>query len=430
MTLLEERLRKRTTARLPFDSLAVVTRAGSGPCSDVIADAIGDDVAEMLRQLRLRVPRACFVRPYGESDMTAEEIGRDLNVRVVALCSVTTSATTTDVTMELIDVLREELIAQDRFLVSRRELIALERGMVRAVAAYCHADGTSARHPETESEVAYAKLIEARVRRAAGRIVEALAILREAGDADPRSNAIALELAATIIETPLVDRLPEARRATAEVLERGPSVRALHLQARLLGRFDVDWIGAEQSLRAALKMDQSSPSTHRMLGDLLLALGRGAEAAPHHRIVAEMMSLDERSVIAGAFEPYFGHQPRVAAARYSELSKRFPAANDFMVRAVLVDGDMLHARQSATTPFARALAASYCGQSARPEAFAPYDAALICAVGGRVDDAMSALERAAREYAGEVVFAGVEPLFAALAGQPRFEALISRLGLR
>jgi len=92
-----------------------------------------------------------------------------------------------------------------------------------------------------------------------------------------------------------------------------------------------------------------------------------------------------------------------------------------MVRAVLVDGDMLHARQSATTPFARALAASYCGQSARPEVFAPYDAALICAVGGRVDDAMMALERAAGEYAEEVVFAGVEPLFAALAGQPRFE---------
>src|SRR5471032_1540069 len=207
MTLLEERIRSRATVRLPFDSLAVVTRAGSGPFSDVVADAIGDDVAEMLRELRLRVPRACFVRPYGASDMTAEEIGRDLNVRVVALCSVSTSATSTDVTMELIDVLREELIAQDRFLVSRRELIALERGIVRLVAAYCHADGTSARHPETESEVAYAKLIDARVRRAAGHVTEALAILREAGDADRRCNAIALELAATIVETPLVDHL-------------------------------------------------------------------------------------------------------------------------------------------------------------------------------------------------------------------------------
>lgn len=105
-----------------------------------------------------------------------------------------------------------------------------------------------------------------------------------------------------------------------------------------------------------------APALVPPVGDLLLVTGRPTEAARHHRAVAEMMPVDERAQIAAAFESYFGREPRAAAAWLAEVSKRFAGATDWLVRALVVDGDVLGARQHAASPFARALVASSTGR--------------------------------------------------------------------
>jgi hypothetical protein len=143
-----------------------------------------------------------------------------------------------------------------------------------------------------------------------------------------------------------------------------------------------------------------------------------------------MMPVDERGQIAAAFESYFGRESRTAAAWLAEVSKRFAGATDWLVRALVVDGDVLGARQHAALPFARALVASSTGEATRPESFSAYEAALICSAAGRIEETLAYLERAAAEHCDEVMFAGIEPLFGNLHGDERFYALLSRLGLR
>jgi len=217
MTVLEERLRSRGQVKLPFDSLAVVARHTSGGArSAVVAEAVADDLTAMLARSRsLRIPRAEFVRPYAESDLTPEEIGRELNVRGIALCTIATGEAHVDASLDLIDVMCDELVAHETFLVSNQELIALERVMLHTIAGM-----RTASHPVTADEGVYAAIVEARVMRARGNAEGALAILK--GVAAP------LEVAATIVEGRLTSRIGAAREALRGI--RG-SVPALQLLA-------------------------------------------------------------------------------------------------------------------------------------------------------------------------------------------------------
>ena len=393
-----------------FDSLAVVARHDGGAHAAAIAEALSDDLAAVLgRSSRLRVPRAEFVQPYAASELSAEEIGRALNVRAVALCTIATAGGTVDAAIELIDVLREELVVRESFLVSARELLALQRAMIRAIAPHCDGARAATWHPLTVDESVYARIVQARAARDAE---EALAILDGAEDAR-------IEIAAAIVDGRVRARAAEAREALRGI--RG-SVRALQLQAKLASRFDGDWRGAERALREALEIDPGSPSTHAMLGDVLLATRRREEAAPHHRLVAELMPVDARAQIAACFADYFGPSPLDAAPRLAAL----PEANDWLVRALVAGGDVLRARQAAATPFGRALVSAFTRDSVYAVPFTAHERALLFSAAGAVDAALDCLESCDDDA---LIFAAVEPLFTPLAREPRFLALLARLGL-
>ena len=281
------RLLEPRPARLPLDSVAVIGRHDGRLRSRVIAQTLAEDVAGMLAKSRhLRVPRAEFVAPYAAADLTPEDIGRELSVRGAALLTVAAEAPRVNVTVELIDVHRKELVAHEQFLVSNQELIALERRIVKMLSAQ------SVRHPITEDENEYARLVEARFARAAGAWSEALTILDTI-----MTPAAALELAAVVVEGGVEGRVDEARARLAETR----TAAALVWEAKLRIRFDDDWNGAEEALRYAIALDALSAEGHTILGDLLLANGKNEEGTMHRRVLAELMPLG----VAGNFSARF-----------------------------------------------------------------------------------------------------------------------------
>jgi len=385
----------------PFDSIVVLARPrGDGVRAAVLADILGDDLAAALaRSPRLRVPCAEFVRPYVKSELSPEEIGRALNVRAVALCTVATANGSVDATVELIDVLHEELVAEESFLVSARELLALQRAMARVIAP----EFTRWQPVMTDEDV-YARIVQARAARDAE---EALEILD--GIDCP------VETAAVIVEGRVRARIDGARAMLSGVR----SVRALQLRAKLAFRFDADWPGAEEALRAALEQDPYSPSTRSLLGDLLVATGRPAEGAPHHRLAAELMPLDERAQTALGFADYFGAFPLQAVPRFRDAG-----ANDWLVRALLAGGDVVRARDAAGTPFARALVAAFARDGVYAAPFGAHQRALLFSAAGAAEEAVACLESCGDDAR---FFAAVEPLFLPLASSPSFSALLSKI---
>jgi TolB-like protein len=385
--------------RTPFDSLAVIARHDGSALAAAIAEVLSEDLAATIGRCdRLRVPRAEFVQPYAKSELTAEEVGRALNVRAVALCTIATANGSVDATVELIDVLHEELIAAESFLVSARELLALQRAMAHVIAPEL-----TRWQPVMTDEGVYARIVQAR---AAGNAEDALAILDGAD--------CPLEIASTIVEGGVRARIGEARSALRDVC----SVRALQLRAKLAFRFDADWPAAEDALREALELNPCSPSTRSMLGDLLVATGRPAEGAPHQRLAAEQMPLDERAQIAVAFADYFGAFPLNAVAHFREVG-----ADEWLVRALLAGGDVMRAREAANTPFACALVAAFARDSVYAAPFDAHKRALIFSAAGAVEDAVACLESCADDAR---FFAAVEPLFLPLAASARFGALLSK----
>jgi len=404
MSLVERHLRSRAQLRLPFDSLAVVARHDGSVRAAVVADLLAVDVAALLGRT-LRVPRAEFVRPYAAADMTAEEIGREMNVRGVVVCTIASRGTCIDATVEVIDVVREELVASSAFLIAAREVGALEREIVRIVAG--------APVVRRMDERTLAAIVETRLLRASGDAATALAMLDALGE----SRAVGVEKARVIIECGFVDRLDDARDLLGGI--RGCAEARL-LEATLALRFDRDCIAAETALRAALDADPVSPDAHARLGDLLLARGVRDEAAQHHRIVAGLMPRDRRAQIAAGFEHYFGPMPIEGVPYFKSIG-----ANDWEVRSLLAAGDPERAAAAAATPFARALT----GGDVAVEAFTQFERALLFAVREANDAAIAALQSAVDAHDDDVLFTAREPLFARLSADPRFAPLVARLGL-
>jgi TolB-like protein len=281
------------TARLPLDSVAVIGRHDGRLRSRVVARTLADDLATMLARSRhLRVPRPEFVAPYAEADLTPEEIGRELSVRGAALLTVAAEAPRVNARVELIDVHREELVAQEQFLVSHQELIGLERRIIRFLAGHCELREVPSRHPVTDDELAYARLVEARFALAAGAWSEALSILDTL-----MSPAAAIEFAAAVVEGSVETRVDEARARLAGTR----SAAALIWEAKLRIRFDDDWIGAEEALRYAIEIDPVSAQAHAILGDLLLANGNSEEGAMHRRVLADLMPLGAADNFSASF---------------------------------------------------------------------------------------------------------------------------------
>ena len=118
-------------ARIPFDSVAVI---GAG---DAPSERFAEELAQRLAPVRgVRVVPPQRVRAYDRSAVTAEEIGRDVHARCVALCRVAEGESSLDVGIELIDVLAERVVAETNYLVVAAEFAALQRRAARWLVSF------------------------------------------------------------------------------------------------------------------------------------------------------------------------------------------------------------------------------------------------------------------------------------------------------
>lgn len=436
MSAVERRFHERALVRVPLDSVAVVGRATTGFRAEIVAAAVAESVTVMLgRGARLRVPRADIVAPYGRSDWTVDEIGRALNVRGVAVCTVDAEREGFEVELELVDVLRDDLVHAQRFLGSGGDLLALEREVARAVAAHCEVDGAIAPHPLAAiGRSGYRALLEARVARVSGDAPRALAIVEEiAGSSEAAviGTLIATEFGRAVLEGRLAGRVAEAH---ARLSGTCPHPNALQMRAELLIHFDRHWGAAEAVLRQAIEADPVSPGGHSLLADVLLATGRIEEAGRSRVLFAELMPADDAAKLAAAAHAYYGPTPMDAVEPLTVEShgrgRAAAEATEWLVRACIAGGDLLAARQHASTRLSHSLVAASAGEPFDADAFAPGEASLLFAAAGRSDAVAVSLHHAADRHDRAVLLAAVEPLFLPFASQPSFGDFLRRLRLR
>jgi tetratricopeptide (TPR) repeat protein len=253
----------------------------------------------------------------------------------------------------------------------------------------------------------------------------------------------------------------EARRMARVAARRAvlldPELSSAHASlAQVLHNYEWDWEGALAEYRHAITLNPNDATAHHGLAHLLAHLGRHAEALPEIRTAVALNPRSVPTLLAVAVMKYYA---RDYAAALDTLRAMAPADTNNVLRRRLSAAvlDRLGRRAEAIAELARAcelggqteLAAALrrayaaggvesaievmIGALERKRASGAYvpaeQVAELHARLGRVDPAIAWLETAFLEHDTELNRLKVDPLFDPLRGDPRFAALVRRVGL-
>ncbi len=260
------------------------------------------------------------------------------------------------------------------------------------------------------------------------------------------------------------DSLPQAKAAALRALELDPALAQAHASlglARYL--YDWDWIGAESSFRRALELDPGYAMAHHWYAMMLMATGRHDEAVAQ---VEQALAADPASRIievkaatvftaAGLYQraetqlqTALEHQPsnvmvhrelgflRVAEGRWAEAVPAFERAAELsdggagtlaglgLVLGVLGRSDEAHEVLERLRQIEER--AGDAGSALAPD----FEIAFVEVGLGDHDAALDRLEQALASHDPGIVYLATKPGLDRLRDEPRFLALVERLGLR
>ena len=253
------------------------------------------------------------------------------------------------------------------------------------------------------------------------------------------------------------DAYPKAQAAALRALELDPTrIESRALLGYLRGVYDWDWPGALAALDYALALSPDTSGTIWSYGYVLAIVGRHEEALRLVKAFAEAHPEDARNhaevayrlLDAGRFQEVLarvhlalslGGEPGplhdlagvalLGLGRYEAAADRLEQAAGFQGRSHDVLGHLgyVYAR-GGRVDSARAVLAELRDRRPR-ELVSPLSLAFVLNGLGETDAALTQLERAAEERHREVCIAGYSPMLANLRGEPRFQALLARMGL-
>jgi TolB-like protein/DNA-binding winged helix-turn-helix (wHTH) protein/Tfp pilus assembly protein PilF len=245
---------------------------------------------------------------------------------------------------------------------------------------------------------------------------------------------------------PQGEALPEALRAAERALQLDEGLPEAHVTlgwVRLWYRWD--WVGAEASFRRALALRPSEASAHIGLGFALTVQRRHEEAITEGARGVRLSPLGLSFRTAYTEILWYARRDQEAeeqARRAARLDPAFP--RPFLVLAWILEarGSIPDAAEAYATFLRKGgareevAAAAVSAARAGPEAYwrwrlgavAGAERAWAWARLGERDAALATLERAYGEHVGGLVLLAVAPWYDPLRSDPRFEALVARMG--
>jgi TolB-like protein/Tfp pilus assembly protein PilF len=251
--------------------------------------------------------------------------------------------------------------------------------------------------------------------------------------------------------------LEDARRSALRALELDPQAVEAHLAlAEVHKRLDWDWVAAEKGYRTAVALNPSSDAAHRSYGVFLAGLARHDEAIAEAERAVELDPLCLTVNSSAAWVCYVARRyDRVIAwCRHTlEMRPEFVPARRFLAAAYLQTGRVQEAtemleetiRQAGPEPVlvawlahARAIEGdrtrSLAGlqqlrQLASRRYVSAYQTSLVYVGLGDIDGTFASLEQACVDRASGLVNLCVEPRLDPIRADPRYGALVKRLGL-
>jgi Tfp pilus assembly protein PilF len=250
--------------------------------------------------------------------------------------------------------------------------------------------------------------------------------------------------------------LEHARRAASRALQLDPTDAEAHLVLAEAGRIlEWDWTGAEKGYRTALAFNPSSVAVHRHYGLYLAARRRTAEASA---VTERAYDLDPLCLVVNtnaAWVRYVArdYAPAIERCRHTlDMDRSFAPARRLLAAALIQAGRCGEAAIELETlatdrldPVSLAwLAHGFAVQGDRARAggvleqlehlsrdryVSAYHRALAHAAIGDRDGALALLDQASEQRDPAINNLAVDPRFETLGSNPRYLALVEKLGL-
>ena len=248
------------------------------------------------------------------------------------------------------------------------------------------------------------------------------------------------------VEIPPREAMRKARMAAEHALQLDPQLPYAHTAlAEVQFRYEWDWAGAEREFRTALALNPRESFSHSSYGILLAVLGRQEEALDQLNQAQQLEPLSPFIRIAVGWTLNLLRRPDQAIETLNkalELDPGYTRAHQYMQEPYLAKGMYDEAvaeavKGSPTLESAAALRQGYEREGARGFSRAwsalaasnPVTQARFAARMGQADECFRWLERAYEERHPEMPIVARYLDLDPLRGDPRFVALMRRMGL-
>ncbi len=458
--------RIRSLAVLPLANLS------ADPAQQYFADGMTDELITQLAPIEsLTVISRTSVMPYQNTRKPIRQIARELGVDAIVEGSVLRSGDRVRITAQLIDARHDRHLWAQSYERDLKDVIGIQREVAKAITDNIRLNlspvqsARLAERPQVDpqayelylrSRYEWATLSDAGVRRSIEYARQAIA--RDPHDARYYA-AVAdgyLTLAQIVNTMPFAEALPNVKQYAAQALQIDPRSADAHASmATAVLWTEHDWRRAESFARRAAELNPGLSNAQLVLGVIIGSQGRLDEGLAHLRRAIELDPLsliNHYSYTWQLFESRRYEEALAEAARTLELEPRFQpmlileswiderlgrfdAAVDALARTPLWAGHpdrIERLRRGVASGGAHGFWQAQHEIMSMPfEGFRPshaWDAYVFAGLGER-DSAFVALGRALAAGEGDMVFVKVNPTLDTLHTDPRWAAMLTRIGL-
>jgi serine/threonine-protein kinase len=460
-------------AVLPFANLS------GEPETEYLSDGISEELMQALAEIEgLRVVGRTSAFAFKGKREDVREIGERLRADVIVDGSVRVEGDRVRIAAQLVNATDGYQLWSGRYQRPTGDTFVIEDDIANTIAGVLRQRLSPDREiapaptpvptpPARRDPIAHEEYLKGRYhwnKRTDEEIARALVWFERAIARAPKDAAVHAALADAHVTlsiygtAPAYTAMAKAKAAAEQALTLDPTSAEAHAALGSVDAlFEWAWRSAEEHFRLALQLKPGYPTAHQWQAMHLLApLGRLREARQSLEGARELDPLSPAILTSLAVLSLFGRQWDRAIPELLEvidLEPGFAAAHYFLGQAQLWRGESAEAEEelaraaslagrSVETLAGLAYAEAVSGHRAQALAMldeltrragasyvSPARIAQIHLGLGERDQALSLLERAVEQRCTEVVWLGVHPMFDQLGSEPRFLALLKRLGL-